>query len=49
VYFGLNAVRSENGGEAQYPHGAKRQDTFGLNAEFLLQGKAREIAMKAHT
>jgi hypothetical protein len=37
------------GSEAQHSHGAKRQDSFGLNAEFLLQGKAREIAMKAHT
>jgi hypothetical protein len=37
------------GSEAQHRHGAKRHDTFGVNAEFLLQGKAREIAMKAHT
>jgi hypothetical protein len=41
VHFGLNAVRSVFGSEAQHSHGVKRQGTFGLNAEFLLQGKAR--------
>jgi hypothetical protein len=49
VNFGLNAGRSGHGSKTQHSHGVKRQVTFGLNAEFLLQGKAREIAMKAHT